>query len=450
MSSILFNRDGDRSENKTESAFSRLVDLDRKSFNMAMLSEDELKKLKEQAQKDVMDNVKSEYIGKYRDPKAKEAIRKQVQATIERLYPDMPTQDKKNITERFTNSISGYDILEKYLNDSDITEILVERYNKITVEKNGILYLTEDKFDSEEDLALVIERIVTPTGRRLDSSTPTVNTRLPDGSRVCAVMPPISPDGRQLSIRKFKPGISLDKLVEFGALDERLKEALIACVKARLSIIVSGGTGSGKSTFLNALSPHINHDLSIITIEDPMELQFDHPHVRRWEARPANIEGKGAITPLDLVIVALRSRPDIIIIGEVRGAEAYALMQALNTGHQGSMTSLHANNTTDATKRLVSMVASARELSPDLIPSYISGCVDLIVQLNRMPDGSRKVTEIAEVIGDNDGQVITQTLVKFQQDEYDGIKVTGEWVRTGAKFSRERMIREKGISFNGF
>lgn len=425
---------------------SRILEAAQSNFNLTMLSVEELRSLKSIAQNEVMEKVPQEYLGQYRNPKAKEIICRQIQSTIERQYPEMPTSEKKRIAERITNEISGYGILEKYLNDSEITEILVERYDKITIEKNGTLTVTEDKFDSEDDLKLVIERIIIPTGRRLDWASPMVNTRLPDGSRICAIMPPVSPDGRQISIRKFKPNISMEQLVEFGALNEEIMESLKLCIKGRLSIIVSGGTGSGKSTFLNALSPYINHDLSIITIEDPMELQFNHPHVRRWEARPYNLEGKGGISMMDLVITALRSRPDIIIIGEVRGAEAYALMQALNTGHLGSMTTLHANNPHEAMKRLVSMVASARELSSELIPSYISGSVDLIVQLNRMPDGSRKVTEISEVIGDKDGQILTQPLIKYQQEDYDGIKVKGNWIRTEYEFKRLKYLKERGIN----
>lgn len=413
------------------------------------ISQEEMKDLKKLAQKEVMEKVAIEYLGKYRDIKAKEVIRRQLQQLIERQYPEMTLANKKLLTEKLTNEISGYGILEQLLNDKDVTEILVERYDKITIEKEGKLIDSGLKFDSEEDLNLVVERIIMPLGRRLDWSSPTCDARLPDGSRICVVIPPIAIDGTQVSIRKFKPNITLDQLMSFGAINEKIKNALISFVEGRMTIVVSGGTGSGKSTFLNALSCYIDSQLSIITIENPIELQFNHPRVRKWEARPANIEGKGEISMMHLLITALRSRPDIIIVGEVRGAEAFALMQAINTGHDGSMTTMHANNPRDAMKRLVSMVASAKELTPDLVPSYISGSIDLVVQLSRMPDGSRKLTEIAEVIGEKDGEILTKTLLKYDY-EYDGKTLKGDWHATGETFSKIDTLKNRGVSYEGF
>lgn len=413
------------------------------------ISQEEMKDLKKLAQKEVMEKVAIEYLGKYRDIKAKEVIRRQLQQLIERQYPEMTLANKKLLTEKLTNEISGYGILEQLLNDKDVTEILVERYDKITIEKEGKLIDSGLKFDSEEDLNLVVERIIMPLGRRLDWSSPTCDARLPDGSRICVVIPPIAIDGTQVSIRKFKPNITLDQLMSFGAINEKIKNALISFVKGRMTIVVSGGTGSGKSTFLNALSCYIDPQLSIITIENPIELQFNHPRVRKWEARPANIEGKGEISMMHLLITALRSRPDIIIVGEVRGAEAFALMQAINTGHDGSMTTMHANNPRDAMKRLVSMVASAKELTPDLVPSYISGSIDVIVQLSRMPDGSRKLTEISEVIGEKDGEILTKTLLKYDY-EFDGKTLKGDWYSTGETFSKIDTLKNRGVCFEGF
>lgn len=413
------------------------------------LSQEEMKELKQLAQKEVMDKVPTEYLGKYRDIKAKEMISRQVQQVVDKFYPEMSMNNKRMITEKLTNEISGYGILETLLNDTDVTEILVERFDKITIEKDGILQDCDLKFDSEEDLNLVVERIIMPLGSRLDIASPTVDARLPDGSRICAVIPPVAVDGTQVSIRKFKPNITLDQLMQFGALNEKIKKALISMVKGRMTIIVSGGTGSGKSTFLNALSSYINPQLSVITIEKPCELQFDHPRVRRWEARPANIEGKGEISMMHLLITALRSRPDIIIVGEVRGTETFAFMQAINTGHDGSMTSMHANTPQDAMKRLVSMVASSKELTPDLVPSYIAGSIDVIVQLSRMPDGSRKLTEIAEVVGEKDGQILTKTLLEYRYN-YDGKVLNGDWYATGEIFSRAEILKNRGIEFEGF
>ena len=336
------------------------------------LTKEEYQELRELAQKDVMSNVSQEYLGRYRDIKAKEEIKKQVRRTVEEKHPSLGLQEKLKIIEDLTNEISGYGILEKYLNNPDITEILVERYDSIVVEIAGELHEVEDKFDSEEHLNLVIERIISPLGRQLNWSSPTVNARLPDGSRVAATHSRVSVDGSQISIRKFKKDITLKDLIDFGALNEKLAEALIKCVKARLSIVFSGGTGSGKSTWMNALSPYIDPKLSIITIEDPCELQFDHPRVRRWEAQPPNIEGKGEVTINHLVKHALRNRPDIIIVGEVRGSECFDFARANATGHKGSMTTLHADSPEEAADTLVLLTASAGVLNQEASASYLA------------------------------------------------------------------------------
>lgn len=437
-------------EENTGDRGNRIIDYVREEVQITDLSQEEYIALRKKTQDDVMQNVDSEFLGKYRDKEAKEKIKKEIVKTIQREYPNIPFNKIQIIADRMSNEISGYGPLEKYLNDPTVTEILVERFDRIAIEKDGILQETEDSFSSEEDLRLVVERIVMPLGRRLDISSPTVDARLPDGSRVCAVIPPIAVDGTQISIRKFKPGITLDQLIKFGALNSKLKEALVKCVTGRLSIVVSGGTGSGKSTFLNALSPYIPEQLSIITIENPVELQFEHPRVRRWEARPANIEGKGEVSIRHLVITSLRSRPDIIIIGEVRGSEAYDLMQALNTGHDGSMTSMHSNSPEEATKRLVSMVASARELTSELVPSYVAGGIDIIVQLSRMADGSRKLVAVHEVMGEEGGKILTKPLVEWKTHSYDGKIVKGDWEVVNEDFSRLEKLKEKGIDFNGW
>lgn len=439
---------GNPGEQKTEAKGTRLIDLAMPETSYEITQMD-MRKLKLLAQKEVMEKVPIKYLGKYRDKEAKEVIRKQVQQVVERTYPEISKRSKTVVIENITNEISGYGILEILLNDTNVTEILIERFDKITIEKDGILQDSNLKFDSEEDLNLVVERIIMPLGRRLDIASPTVDARLPDGSRICAVIPPVAVDGTQVSIRKFKPNVTMDQLIKFGALNEKIKEALVAMVKGRMSIIVSGGTGSGKSTFLNALSSYINPQLSIITIENPCELQFDHPRVRRWEARPPNIEGKGEISMMHLLVTALRSRPDIIILGEIRGTESFTFLQAVNTGHDGSMTSMHANNSLDAMKRLVSMVASSKELTPDLVPSYIAGSIDIIVQLSRMPDGSRKLTEIAEVVGEKDGKILTKNLLEYKY-EYDGKVIKGDWVTTDNTFSKADILKNKGIEFKGF
>ena len=406
-------------------------------------------KLREKAQKKVLNEAPKEILGKYRDPEAKTTVRRYIQMVVENELPSYPLQARQGITERLVNEIQGYGPLEQFLDDPKVTEVIVERYDKVMIEEDGELIDTEVAFDSEEHLRLVIERIIAPLGRRLDWSSPTVDARLPDGSRVCAVIPPIAPDGTTVAIRKFRPNVSMKDLVKWEMLPESVRKGLEACVKGRLNIIVSGGTGSGKTTFLNALSEYISPKLSVITIENPVEMQLRHPNVRRWEARPANIEGTGEIDMMSLVITALRSRPDIIIVGEVRGREAYAMMQAMNTGHLGSMTTLHANNTIQAMERLVAMVASAQELPKELVPGYISETVDLVVHLMRMADGERRLVEISEVIGEKNGKISMNSLVEFKVDKFEDGKITGHW-ETVNEFSRTKVLKDRGIYFPGF
>jgi pilus assembly protein CpaF len=418
---------------------------------MQEMPKEEWAALRKKAQERAMLEIPKEFLGKYRDAEAKKLVRYQVLQVIEAEMPGLEYAAKQAIAEKLTNEISGYGPLEKLLDDESITEILVERFDKVVVERDGILNEVDVVFDSEEHLRLVTERILSPLGRRLDYTTPFVDARLPDGSRVNAVSEPVAVHGTQLSIRKFKQNLSIDDLINFGAINKEIKEAIKACVEARLSVIISGGTGSGKSSFLNAISEFIHPHLSIITIENPIELKLKHPRVRSWEARPPNLEGKGEISQLMLVVNALRARPDIIIIGEVRGAEAFALLQALNTGHNGSMTSLHANSTKDAMKRLVSMVASAGQLSNDLVPDYVSAGIDIVIQLSRMEDGSRKLVEIAEVLGTENGEVKVNPLVKYVVDGYNERgKIVGHWEETGNKFTRLSMFNQTKTKFPGW
>lgn len=413
------------------------------------LDKETWQRLRKKAQEKVLREAPKEILGKYRDPEAKNVVRRYIQMVVENELPSLHYQVRQTVTERLVNEIQGYGPLEQFLDNPDITEIIVERYDKIMLEEKGELKKADVKFDSEEHLRLVIERIIAPLGRRLDWASPTVDARLPDGSRVCAVIPPVSPEGTTVTIRKFRPNVSMEDLVNWGMLSEDVRKGLEACVRGRLNIIVSGGTGSGKTTFLNALSEYISHKLSVITIENPIEMQLRHPNVRKWEARPPNIEGKGEIDMMSLVITALRSRPDIIIVGEVRGREAYAMLQAMNTGHLGSMTTLHANNTAQAMERLVAMVASAQELPKELVPAYASETIDLVIHLMRMADGKRRLVEISEVMGEKDGKIILNPLVKFNVEKFEEGKITGRWEKIN-KFSRIDTLKDRGVSFPGF
>lgn len=438
---------GYSNENKNKSFLSEISLLQN---SQEELTKEEMFELKSKVQSEVMKKVANEYLGKYRDEKAKEEIRKQVRITVETLYPSLEYGEKQNIIEDLTNEISGYGILEKYLNDPEITEIIVERFDSITIEKEGTLYEVDDRFDSEEHLNLVIERIISPLGRQLNWSSPTVNGRLPDGSRIAATHNRVAVDGSQISVRKFKADVGLEDLIEYGALNEKLAQALIACIKARLTIVFSGGTGSGKSTWMNALSPYIDPSLSIITIEDPCELQFEHPHVRRWEAQPPNIEGKGEVTIGHLVKHALRNRPDIVIVGEVRGAECYDFARANATGHKGSMTTLHSDTPEEAADTLVALTSSAGVLNQEISASYLAKGIDIIVQLQRMSDRSRKMVAIHEVVGSKDGTIVTKPLVEYEIEGFEGKKVIGDWKVVDDNFIRAKKIKDAGVDWDGW
>lgn len=406
-----------------------------------------LKKLRELAQRDVRDHVEKRHIGKYRDPEAMEAIRRQVRMTVERNFPNLREEGKEAAVAELTNEVSGYGILEPLLEDPEITEILGERYDKITIEKHGRLLETDYRFESEEAFKHVIEKILLPTGRSLSWANPAVDARLADGSRVNIVGPPISPDGVQIAIRKFRKSISLETLAGWGALNDDILALLKALIRARFNIIVSGGTGSGKTTLLNAIAEHIDRDHSIITIENPIETTFEHPHVRRWEGRPASLEGRGEITTRFLVFNALRARPDRIIVGEVRGAEAFDMLNANITGHPGSLTTGHADSEDEMMTRLMSMAASAEVLAPELIPGFVAAAVDIVVQVSRLPDKSRKVVGISEVMGAEGGVIRLNPLIRYRSgsgpDQPDG------WALTPHGFSKWRQFQEYGIDASG-
>ena len=342
--------------------------------------------------------------------------------------------EREILIEDICNELLGLGPLEPLLKDDSITEIMVNGAKNIFIEQQGKLKQTEVYFYDDSHLMSIIERILAPLGRRVDESSPLVDARLSDGSRVNIIIPPLSLIGPAITIRKFsKNALSMNDLINFGTLDEKMAEFLQSCVKARLNILVSGGTGSGKTTTLNALSSFIPETDRIVTIEDAAELKLQQKHIVTLEARPANLEGKGAITIRDLVKNALRMRPDRIIVGEVRGGEALDMLQAMNTGHDGSLTTAHANTPRDVLSRLETMVLMAgMELPVRAVRTQVSSAIDLILQQSRIRDGSRKITHITEVQGMEGDTIILQDLFSYVQDSIDEQgKSVGHFEATG-------------------
>lgn len=344
--------------------------------------------------------------------------------------------DKIKIVDEIVDEILGFGPITALLRDEDVSEIMVNGPNQIYVEKKGKLVLSEAKFKDDKHVLHVIEKIVSPLGRRIDESSPMVDARLPNGSRVNAIIPPLALNGPTITIRKFsEEPFQIGDLVGFGTLTSEMAEFLRICVEGRANIIVSGGTGSGKTTTLNVLSSFIPNDERIVTIEDAAELQMLQDHVVRLETRPPNIEGKGEIGIRDLVKNSLRMRPDRIVVGEVRSGEAIDMLQAMNTGHDGSITTGHANTTRDMLSRLETMVLMAgMDLPVKAIREQIASAIDIIIQQSRLKDGSRKITNITEIQGLEGDVIILQDVFRFHQKGFDSKgKIIGEF-----KFSEIR------------
>lgn len=355
--------------------------------------------------------------------------------------------ERQRLFEQIAAEILGFGPLEPLLADDTVSEIMVNGPNHIFVEKKGRLSKTNLTFESDDHVLRIIDRIVSPLGRRIDESQPLVDARLPDGSRVNAIIPPLALNGPTLTIRKFsKTPLTIENLIQFGSITPEAAEFLRACVLARMNIVVSGGTGAGKTTLLNICSNFIPDDERIVTIENAAELQLAKEHVVTLESRPPNIEGKGEVSIRDLVINSLRMRPDRIVVGECRGGEALDMLQAMNTGHDGSLTTAHANSPRDAIARLETMCLMAgMELPVRAIREQIASAVDVIVQQSRMRDGSRKIINITEVQGMEGDVVVLSDIFTFEQQGFEGGKVIGRLKPTGLRPKFMDKIEDAGI-----
>jgi len=348
----------------------------------------------------------------------------------------LPEDIRKQIFNEILDEMTGFGPIQPLLDDPDVSEVMVNGPKKIFIEKAGKVTKSGITFDDDDHVERIIDRIISPLGRRVDADSPTVDARLPDGSRVNAVIRPVAIDGPCITIRKFKKDkLSIQQLVEFGSITQNMGEFVRACVLAHLNIVVSGGTGSGKTTLLNVLSSFIQESERIITIEDAAELQLQQDHVLRMETKVANVDGRGSVTIRDLVRNSLRMRPDRIIVGECRGGETLDMLQAMNTGHDGSLTTLHANTPRDALSRMETMVLMAgMDLPLKVVRQQIASAVDLIIQQTRLKDGARKVTAITEVVGMEGDTVVLTDIFKFEQT---GVgpngKILGELKPTGIR-----------------
>lgn len=381
-----------------------------------------------------------------------EIIKQRLNEVYVQTKVNLPEDIRKQIYTEILDEMTGFGPIQPLLDDPEVSEVMVNGPKKVFVEKNGKVSKTGITFDDDDHVNRIIDRIILPLGRRVDPDSPTVDARLPDGSRVNAVIRPVSIDGPCITIRKFKKDkLSIQQLIEFGSLTQHMAEFIRACVIAHLNIVISGGTGSGKTTLLNVLSSFIPENERIITIEDAAELQLQQEHVLRLETKSANVDGKGAVTIRDLVRNSLRMRPDRIVVGECRGGEALDMLQAMNTGHDGSLTTLHANTPRDALSRIETMVLMAgMDLPLKVVRQQISSAVDLIIQQTRLKDGSRKVTAITEVAGMEGDTVVLTDIFKFEQT---GIgpdnKIIGELKATGIRPIFSPRLEAAGFKLSG-
>ena len=384
-------------------------------------------------------------------PALQSQLRAVVGKILEQEMPGLPLNagERERLFAEILDEVLGLGPLEPFLQEPTVSDILVNTYKRIYVERSGKIEPTDARFKDNAHLRKIIDKIVTAVGRRIDESSPMVDARLPDGSRVNAIIPPLALDGPMLSIRRFAvEAFELEDLIGFKTLPVQLADLLKGLVKARLNVLISGGTGSGKTTFLNVLSRFIPPDERIITIEDSAELQLKQEHVVRLETRPPNIEGKGQITQRDLVINSLRMRPDRIIVGEVRGQEAFDMLQAMNTGHDGSLTTIHANSPRDALMRLETMVAMANfDIPTVFIRRYVASAINVLIHLARLTDGTRKVISLQELVGMEQDVISLQEVFSFQPKSIDAQgKVKGKFAFSGVRPRFAEKLKLVGMS----
>ncbi len=404
--------------------------------------------LKDELHRRLVDRLDLKNIEKLSPERVREEIRSIVASMVGASKLPLNQFERERLVQDLLDEVTGLGPLEPLLRDESISDILVNTCSTIYVERAGKLELTRARFDSNDHLLRIITRIVSRVGRRVDETSPMVDARLPDGSRVNAIIPPLAIDGPVLSIRRFgRSPLKVRDLLTLGSLTKEAIAFLGACVSAKLNVLVSGGTGTGKTTFLNSLSAFIPETERIVTIEDSAELQLQQPHVVRLETRPPNVEGKGEILARDLVRNSLRMRPDRIVIGEVRGAEVLDMLQAMNTGHEGSMTTIHANAPRDALTRLEAMIGMGGvPLSESASRQMISRAIHLIVQLSRGTDGRRRLASICEVTGTEGPTITMQEIFKFQQRGTDAEgRVAGEYAFTGIRPRVMEQIQRSGI-----
>lgn len=425
---------------------------DKENPKQRVVIKDPYRELKQTIHHDIIQQIDQESITGLDQAESSSALIQQIEeiaaSHIDQEASFISRADRQKIIGEILDEIIGFGPINPLLQDQTVSEVMVNGPSQVYVERKGKLVLTDVSFRDNDHILHIIEKIVAPLGRRIDESMPMVDARLPDGSRVNAIIPPLALRGPTITIRKFaKDPLKIEDLIRFGSLTSEMAKFLDACVKARLNIVVSGGTGSGKTTTLNVLSSFIPEDERIVTIEDAAEIQLRQEHVVTLETRPPNIEGKGAITMRDLVRNSLRMRPDRIVVGEVRSGEALDMLQAMNTGHDGSLTTGHANTPRDMLARLETMVLMAgMDLPVRAIREQIASAVDLIVQQNRLKDGSRKIVNITEVQGMEGEVVVLQDIFIFAQEGVDDKgKLIGRFKPTGIKPKFMHKLETSGI-----